>query len=601
MADITRRNFLKVAGVAGASVALGGMVGCSSGSTGVAAAPSTVADTVVYGKIYTSNAAGEYVEALAIKDGKYIYVGGADGAKAYVKDGTTKVVDYNNKGLVMAGATEGHGHYAMDGALEYLQLTVSGTTEDEIIASVKKFVEANPNNEVYYAFGWDNVAMQEIKSTINMRARLDEICSDKPMMISDNSGHNAFCNSKAFEVAGVTKDTEIKGGVLAKGSDGELLGLVSDMADNYLLKYAIATQTIVPESAYEGLAQTMEKKLHGYGYTYYQDGWMNYFGTQIMDALSSYDKGTGLHIIASGSYKIDSYEDWETELAKAEQCMKKYPSNHLKYNVIKLFADGEAVESGSGWLKNGYGDGTYGTQVWDTDVMNSIVKAANEKGLSMHIHSQGDAATEQVVAAYLNAESVKKEGVYNGICHGRNISDDSKQKMGEHGIYASININWRTLITQDIFEVMTSGVKVGENISGETVELLLETARAGYPVKSLLNHGINVSSSTDVPAASGAPCDVCGIMEVAVNGTRPDVNVWQLDESERVSIEEAMNIMTINGARQLMVDSERGSVEVGKYADFLFIDKDISACDADKIHEGKVASVYFEGKEVYTA
>ena len=90
-------------------------------------------------------------------------------------------------------------------------------------------------------------------------------------------------------------------------------------------------------------------------------------------------------------------------------------------------------------------------------------------------------------------------------------------------------------------------------------------------------------------------------MEVAVNGTRPDMNVWQLDESERVSIEEAMNIMTINGAKQLMVDSERGSIEVGKYADFLLINKDISTCDADKIHEGQVASVYFEGKEVYTA
>ena len=586
--NISRRNFVELAGLGGAAALLAGCGSNGSGSSSSSSKASSdkAADTVVYGKIYTSNSSQEYVTALAIKDGKYVYVGDESGAEEYVGD-NTKVVDRRDKGLIMAGATEGHGHYAMDGALEYLQFTVSGTTEDEVVASVKKFIEANPNNEVYYAFGWDNVAMQNIKSTINMKARLDEICADKPMMISDNSGHNAFCNSKAFEVAGVTKDTEIRGGVIAKGEDGELLGLVSDMADNYLLKYAITTQTVIPESAYEGLAQTMEKKLHSYGYTYYQDGWMNYFGTQVMDALNSYDKGTGMHIVASGSYKIDSYEDWQAELSKAEECMKKYPTDHLKYNVIKLFADGEAVESKSGWLIDGYADGTHGTQVWDTDVMNSIVKAANEKGLSMHIHSQGDAATEQVVAAYINAEDVKKDGIYNGICHGRNISEDSKKKMGEHDIYASININWRTLINQADYE------KVYTVLSEET-------AKAGYPVKSLLDQGVNVTSSTDVPAAAGAPCDVCGIIEVAVNGTRPDMEVWQLNESERVDVETAMDIMTINGAKQLQMADVRGSIEVGKYADFLVLDKDISSCEKTSIHEGKVESVYFEGNEVYT-
>jgi predicted amidohydrolase YtcJ len=588
MADITRRNFVELAGLGGAAALLAGCGSSSSGSSSSSSKASSdkAADTVVYGKIYTSNSSQDYVTAFAVKNGKYVYVGDESGVEEYVGD-STKVVDRRDKGLIMAGATEGHGHYAMDGALEYLQLTVSGTTEDEVVASVKKFVEANPSNEVYFAFGWDNVAMQNIKSTINMKARLDEICADKPMMISDNSGHNAFCNSKAFEVAGVTKDTEIRGGVIAKGEDGELLGLVSDMADNFLLKYAITTQTVVPESAYEGLVKTMEKKLHSYGYTYYQDGWMNYFGTQAMDALSSYDKSAGMHIVASGSYKIDSYENWETELSKAEEYMKKYPTDHLKYNVIKLFADGEAVESKSGWLIDGYVDGTHGTQVWDTDVMNSIVKAANEKGLSMHIHSQGDAATEQVVAAYINAEDVKKDGIYNGICHGRNISEDSKKKMGEHDIYASININWRTLVNQSDYEKVYT-------------VLTEETAKSGYPVKSLLDQGVNVTSSTDVPAASGAPCDVCGIIEVAVNGTRPDMEVWQLNESERVDVETAMDIMTINGAKQLQMAGERGSIEVGKYADFLVLDKDISSCEKTSIHEGKVESVYFEGNEVYT-
>ena len=564
----------------------GGCTNVSSGGNS-SSSSSDVADTVVYGKVYTSNSKSEYAQALAVKDGKFIYVGDEDSVKPYIKDGITKVIDYRDKGLVMAGATEGHGHYVMQGVLEHMKLFATGTTEEEILESVKQYVADNPDKKVYYTFGWSNVAMINVKSTIDMRSKLDEICPDKVMLIGDDSGHNAFCNSKAFETAGVTKDTEIVGGVLSKNDSGELMGLVSDMALNYVLKHAVATEELLTESDYKGICKAMEEALHAYGYTYYQDGWLNHFGTQVLDCLNTYDKKTGLSVLVSGTHKIDSYDDWKAELSEAEEYMKKYPTDHFKYNTIKLFADGEAVESMSGWMLEGYADGTHGTQVWQTDVMNELVKSANEKGLSLHVHSQGDGASEQVVNAFINAEGSRKSGVYNGICHGRNITEDTKKKMGEHNIYASININWRTLVSQE------NASKVPEMLSEEL-------AKAGYPVKSLLDNGVNVTSSTDVPAASGAPVDVSGIIEVAVNGTRPDMEVWQLNESEKVSIEEALNIMTINGAKQLMVEDTRGSIEAGKYADFLLLDKDITTCDKDKIHEGKVASVYFEGKEVYT-
>ena len=582
MIEISRRNFVKYAGVGCAGIALGGgLTACSSGS-------SAVADTVVYGKIYTSNSKQEYVSAFAVKDGKYVYVGTEDGVKSYIKDGTTKVVDYRDKGIVMAGATEGHGHYVGFGALTYLNMFVEGETQDEILKNVKEYVEKNPNKNVYFTFGWDNVAMLSVKEKIEMKSKLDEICNDKVMLIVDDSGHNAFFNSKAAEAAGITKDTNIAGGILSKSEDGELLGLASDMATNYLLKYAVSTEQIIQESDYEGVATTMENALHSCGYTNYQDGWTNYFGTQFLDALSEHDKKTGLSVVVSGSYKIDSYDDWNAELTKAEECSKKYPADRFKFNIVKLFADGEAVESQSGWLIESYPDGSHGTQVWDDDTMNAIVKAANEAGMSMHIHSQGDAATNQVVNAYVNAESSQKGSIYNGIVHGRNITDDSKKKMGQHHIYAAENINWRVLKPKDDEDTIT-----------ETFSMSI--FKAGYPIKSLIDNGVLVTSSTDVPGNSGAPTTVPDIIEVAVNDTRGDFETAQHDAQERVSVETAMDIMTINGAKQLQMEDERGSIESGKYADFIFINKDISSCAKDKIHEGVVKAVYFEGKEVYTA
>ncbi len=584
--NISRRNFVKIGCAGAATIALGGLAGCASGSQDANTA-NTVADTVVYGKIYTSNANRDYAGALAVKDGKYVYVGSEDGVKEFIKEGTTKIVDHRDKGLIMAGATEGHGHYTQDGMLRSTGLTLKGSTEDEIIANVKAYVEANPNKKVYYTFGWDNVVMQAISATIDMRSRLDEICSDKVMMIADDSGHNCFCNSKAFEVAGVTGQTEIAGGVFAKDESGNLLGLCSDMANNYMLKYAVSTQTLLSESDYEGVVKATEEKLHSYGYTYYQDGWLNYFSTELMDALKHQDNKDGLNIVVSGSYKIDSFDDWEKELEKAVECSKTYPTKHLMYNVIKLFSDGEAVESRSGWLINGYVDGSHGTQVWDTEIFNKIVKKANEEGLSCHVHAMGDGATKQTVEAFIASEATAASGVYNGVAHGRNYTDEIKKLMGEHNIYATQNINWRSFIKK-------------ENADLVAAALPLDTALAGYPIKSLVDQGINVSSSTDVPAAAGAPTDICGIMEVAVNDTRPDMEVYELNPEERVDIEQAMDIMTINGAKQLMIDAERGSIETGKYADFVLIDKDITTCEPNKIHEGVVSSVYFEGKEVYT-
>ena len=549
-----------------------------------------VADTVVYGKIYTANSGQEYVSALAVKDGKYVYVGTEDGVKPYIKDGVTNVIDYRDKGLVMPGATEGHGHYIGYGALAYLNLTVTGASEDEILQNVKEYVESRPNDAVYYTFGWDNVAMLSVKESIDMKSKLDKICKDKILLIGDDSGHNAFFNSKAAQVAGLTDESEIAGGVLSKGEDGRLLGLASDMAMNYLLKYAVGTQKLIQESDYEGVVKTTEAALHSFGYTYYQDGWTNYFGTQFMDALSEYDKSAGLSVVIGGSYKIDSYDDWKVEFEKAKELFKKYPTKHFAFNTLKLFADGEAVESGSGWLIDGYADGTHGTQVWDDETMNAIVKAANEIGISMHVHTQGDGAAQQVVNAFLAAESSQTGSIFNGLVHGRNITEDTKKKMGQHHIYVAENINWR---------VLTAAGNETEEIEG--VFANMSTFKAGYPIKSLIDNGVLVSSSTDVPASAGAPTTVPGIIEVAVNDTRGDFEVVQHDPSERVSVETAMDIMTINGAKQLQVEDERGSVETGKYADFIFINKDISSCAKDTIHEGEVKAVYFEGRNVYTA
>ena len=602
MTKFSRRNFIKraVAVCACACVTLAGLAGCSgetasssSGSSSSASSSSsadsssTAADTVVYGKIYTSNANQEYVEAFAVKDGRYVYVGSEDGVEPYIEEGTTKIIDYRDKGIVMSGATEGHGHYIIAAEMNEIGAMVGGSNPDEIIKNIKKYVEANPDKSAYFVQGWETGGdMKELKFTYNMRQALDEVCSDKVILMIDNVGHNAFMNTKGFEVAGYTKDTIIEGGSFAKDANGDFLGLISDVAVNYAEEKIIAENQIITVDEACSAIKNAADLLHSYGYTNYFDAFTNMLGSETYEAIQEEDEENGLTFNCIASYKIDPYANIDDAVSTAYDYMEKYGSEHFKPNNIKLFADGGAVEVKTGWMLEPYLDGSHGNQVWSDEKMNEIVQKANEKGVSVHVHASGDGATTQVVEAFINAESTAADGVHNGLGHSRHITEDIKNKMAEHNIYSATNVCWRY-----------ESVDEKETVIDQLMDYDLYIQ--GYPMKSLLDKGIVMTSSTDYPAGDGAPADICGIIEIGVNGTLEGLETVRMEEDEYLTVEEMLDVLTINGAKQFDFEDERGSIEVGKYADFIFIDKDITTCDKTDIHNGKVDLVYFEGNEVY--
>ena len=609
------KKFIKRAIAVCTCAALVGLTGCGASSTSTSttaaetaateaeaqteAASDTVADTVVYGKIYTANANHDYVEAFAVKDGKYIYVGTKDEAQKYVKEGTTQVIDYSD-GFVMPGATEGHGHYIMIATLTALDLIRITTTVDDFLAFVNEVVEKNPDSTLYLTYGWDNVALTDVKSTINIREELDKICSDKPMVMIDNTGHNIFMNSKTIELAGLTGDTVVEGGSFSKDSEGNLLGLASDVAMNYVMSKVVKPANFITADSFAKAIEIGQKKLHENGYTYYLDALTSYFGESAFQGISEYDKNTGLQICMEATYKIDPFEEDLDKCIQEEVSYKdKYTTSRFNPDAIKLFADGECVESKSGWVLEPYKDGSYGTQVWQDDQMDYLVKTANENGISVHVHASGDAATTQVVNAMVKANDVKKDGVKNSLGHCFGLTDETMDLMAQYNIGSATNIGWRNYVkSYGDFD----GVKnIEDNFSS------FDWYIHGYPLKSQLDRGIVMASSTDYPSNSYGPTGILDIIELAVNGTMdresssyPEgAEIEPFSSSEFITFDQALDVMTINGAKLLGIDDERGSIEVGKYADFLYLDKDISSLPVDTIHTAKVSNVYFEGNEVF--
>ena len=587
----TKNGFIKGIAAFSSCASMVGLSGCGSSFP--------VADIVVYGKIYTANSKQEYVEAFAVKDGKYIYVGNKEEAANYVKKGTTNVIDYSG-GFVMPGATEGHGHYIISATMTALNLIRISSTLDDLIEFITDVINKNPSSKLYLTYGWDNTEFESFKRTINIREQLDKLCKDKPMVLIDNTGHNIFMNSKTIELAGINGDTVVEGGSFSKDKDGNLLGLATDVAMNYVMNKVVKTSGFITSENYAKAIEIGQDKLHADGYTYYLDAYTSYFGESAFKGISDYDNNVGLTIYMEATNKIDPFEDIDKSLQEEITYKNKYTTKRFNPDMIKLFADGECVETKSGWVLIPYKDGTYGTQVWHDETMNYIVKKANENGISVHVHTSGDAATTQVVNAMVNADSVKKPGVKNSLAHCFGLTSETMDLMAKYNIATATNIGWRNYI-KSVNGVDEEHVIV-DNFSS------LDWFVHGYPLKSQLDKGIVLTSSTDYPSNAFGPTDILNIIELAVNGTMdlshanyPEgTEVAPFAKSELISFNQALDVMTINGAKLLGIEKERGSIEVGKYADFLHIDKDIESMEISTIHTANISNVYFEGNLTYT-
>ncbi|MBR1388981.1 MAG: amidohydrolase family protein [Prevotella sp.] len=545
------------------------------------------ADLVVYGKIYTAEA-GQMAEAFAVKDGKYVYVGDKAGAEAYVETGKTEVVDYSGKGLVMPGCGNGHAHYSMGYAIQSVGTIVGleDTSEKfltEIVPAAVEKAKASGAKAIF-GFGWRMLNFQDNMPT---RQKLDAICSDIPMYFADEEGHKGLVNTLCMVKAGIMKadgtvlKSEVRGGEIEMGADGTPTGYLKEQASTYVRSFMDNDNLFPVDMAKANMAK-IEEQILSEGYTMYLDGWGNYFyNTNFYEAAQQMDEVGNLHFVLGLSYEIESWMDVDKALAEARDA-RKYASTRVKPNWIKLFIDG-TVESGTGFVEPLYPDGHQGLPNWEEDELTDMTRKANANGITMHTHVMGNKGVNRVVNAFINGG---KDEMRNTLVHVRNVDAADYQRMADHNIYVTSGMLWH-------------------NMADEYTELLKELVPAGmedksYPMKSFFDYGINLTSHSDYPALSGSPDDPFGIMEIAVTGVYHVAVGKPWWPEELITREQALQALTINCARQMFIEDERGSIKAGKYADFLLVNKDVLTCPATEIHEAKPAATYFEGKKVFS-
>ncbi|MBQ6296995.1 MAG: amidohydrolase family protein [Selenomonadaceae bacterium] len=548
----------------------------------------TAADLVVYGKIFTSEN-NQLAEAFAVKDGKFIYVGDKKGAESFIDKNKTEVIDYSGKGLVMPACGNGHAHYSSGigipklGTIIDREITPEKFLTEAVPAAVKKAKEAGATSIV--GFGWQVLLFEKNMPT---RQDLDKLCSDIPMYFADEEGHKGLVNTLALVNAGIMSadgkvlKSEVRGGEIVFGDDGTPTGYLKEQAGTYTRSFLDNDNLFSVDLAKETLID-VEKHLLSEGYTMYLDGWGNYFFNEsYFKAAQQRDKSGDMHFVLGLSYELESWMDIDKNLEKALD-VQKYSSEHVKTNWVKLFIDG-TVETGTGFVDPLYPGGKQGIANWEEDEVTYITRKSNAKGLSMHIHTMGNKAVNRAVNAYVNGG---KDELRNTLVHVHQVFPSDYKRMAEHNIYVTEGMLWH-------------------HQSDEGQKILPDMVPKGmgdksYPMKSFFDNGINMTSHSDFPALSGSPDDPFGIIEIAVTGQcyLETGKVWWAEEL--ITREQAITALTINVAKQMFLENERGSIKTGKYADFLLVNKDVLSCPVKEIHTAKPEATYFEGKKVFSA
>jgi len=512
------------------------------------------ADLVVYGKIYTAEG-NQIVEAFAVKDGKYVYVGDKAGAEAFIEEGKTEVVDYTDKGLVMPGCGNAHAHYSLGYAIQSVGTVMSRDTDvdkfiKEIVPAAVKKAKDNGAN-VIFGSGWE---MMKFPKDLCYRKMLDEVCSDIPIYFADEEGHKGLANTILLKKAGLIKEdgtagkTEVRGGEIVLDADGVPTGYVKEQAGTYVRSFLDNEYLFSVDVAKANMAGIQEQLLSE-GYTMYQDGYSSYFfNDNFYKAAQQMDQAGEMQFVLGTAWELDSWMDVDKTLDKAA-ATKKYESAHIRTNWLKMFMDG-TVESGTGFVDPLYPDNHQGIPNWSEEELTDITRKANERGITMHVHVMGNKGVERIVNAYVKAG--KKE-LRNTLVHVYGVNEPDYQRMADNNIYVTSGMLWHhadSALQEELLRILPEGLK-----------------DKGYPMKSFFDYGINLSSHSDFPALCGAPDDPFGIMEIVVTGVYypEQAKPWWTEEC--LTREQALTALTINVARQMFLENERGSIKEGKYAD----------------------------------
>ena len=503
---------------------------------------------------------------LIIKNGKVLEIGD----DSLLNNHNGKKIDVAGKTL-LPGLIDAHGH-VMGLGYQELQVNLMGIeTLEETLEVIKQYAESNPDLEWIQGRGWNQTLWPE--NEFPSAKDLDKIVADRPVWLSRVDGHAGWGNSLAMRLGGISKDTpEVQGGKIIRDNNGNATGIFIDAAEGYI-------QSIVPEPTVLERSLALEKALKlmaKMGITSVHDAGI---GADTWEMYKQFADGekltTRIYSMISGTG--DTFDELSTSGP-----IKSYADDLLALRSVKIYSDGALGSRGAAMIEE-YSDdpGNYGLLFMNQNDMNAMVSKVVGKGFQANIHAIGDAGNRQVLDALEYAQ--KKYEAFdlrNRIEHAQIVSLDDIPRFAELNVIASMQ---PTHATSD------------KNMAEDRVGPI--RIEGGYAWQKYLNQGTIVAAGSDFPVEHSNP--FYGLYSAVTRMDHHGNPEGGWYPEEKMSRIEAFRAFTIDAAYAAHQEHVLGSLEVGKWADFIIIDKDYFQVDLANIWKIKVLETWLAGKRTY--
>jgi predicted amidohydrolase YtcJ len=524
------------------------------------------------GHIVTMDEARSVVTAMAVRDGK-ILATGEDDALAGCVTSRTRVLDLHGR-TVLPGLIDVHTH-----VMQWAKAIVRGEIDAghnavssiaEIAKAVADRTAAVPEGHWIRGAGWDDEKLAERRYIT--RHDLDPVSPDHPVYLVHVSGHLAALNSAALKLAGITRDSrDPQGGVIERDAAGEPTGIVKDTAMEPLVALLPKDSPDVNVSA----AKLISERAAELGLTTLHD---IFFTPEDMRGYQEARRRGWLKVRIQMSPVIGKVADAE-KLAQMG-VSTGFGDDLLKFGAVKMFADGGMGARTIAIHPPGViGEpSNLGVLLWTPADMQQAHLLAAAAGWQLETHAIGDRAIDQVLDSY--ASVIQPLGLQDHrfrIVHAGISTPVVQQRMRELNVVVDGNPPF-------VYWIGSWFLKYGP-----------ERVRWSYPAKSYIENGIIEAAGSDCPVTPLSPW--WGIWAAVV---RRDLQTGQiLAPEERISVEQALALYTRNGAFAGFEEDSKGTLEPGKLADFIVIDRDVLTVPADELKDVKVLQTFVSGRSVY--
>ena len=520
------------------------------------------------GAIYTVDAARSWAQAVVVRDGRIVYVGDDAGSDAFAGSGT-KVVDLEGK-MVLPGFVDGHNHaYLMAESLFWLSLNPFATVEARQ-AAIRDRVTADPDLRQLRGVGWDDIEKDAAAAGVTPKDLLDAAAPDIPVVIIDNSHHNFWVNSAALALAGIDASTaDPTGGTIERDpKTGEPNGVLREFAAQNLVINALPQPDFTAEE-YQETILTWQELAARYGITSAFVP-VHYPTETLLQALDNSGRLTVRYDLALWADENEGTE----QIGHLKALRDAYQGESYKVDSVKIFSDGIGEEK----------------LVWDQSDLEQTVTALDKEGFRVYVHAIGNPTffpSGNVLDAFEKAlDANGRRDSRHAITHLDWVKPEDVARFRDMGVLAVPQAAW---FGKPWYDGTTGDAKKNQQ-----------------RFQSLEDAGVVVVSSSDFPSTDTFERDMYPLTGLEVGMTRLDPDTATEAElagipqpEERASLEEMIASYTINGAYMIFDERDRGSIEPGKKADLVVLDRNLFELPATSVGEARVLQTYFEGEQVF--